>query len=1674
MKPLELTLEFTRSSREPFRLGEQAYLQRKETGRFQEASLNWGEALLSDLAELGTPRPSLATVRRLGELLRGFLEQVGWESYETRIQEALRARQPVFLSLQFDADELYALPWELLTLGSSGQRLAELPGVLLRYEWPDTRTVPLDPDPPKGGRILYAWSSAGGLVPSERQGQALRQACAQGGVAFEPQRDVLEHASARQLATALNSPEPVAILHLLCHGAQRGPNSLGLMLDATQPGGEPEFIDGQSLASILAPHARTLRLVVLSACQSGATGAPGSPLPGVARALHQAGIQCVVASRLPLSVEGAVEMTETLYGELLGNPCSLEQALVMARDRLRSTPTRLDWASLQLYARAVDGTDTRPLALRPYRGLLAFQPEHSRFFFGREPLQEELLNRVDESLLTRRLQEVMTHRRHQFQVVAGASGSGKSSLVLAGVVAHLDRRTWDVWVTRPGEACGFAAAKSSAHGPGREPERGSGSSLASGGALLKLWTALHQQWAPREVGSPGAAIGLAEVLEEAARMRQARPDRRLLLVVDQFEEVFTQLPSLAERQAYVGALWALAERGDLGVIVLSTLRVDYFSRCGELTVDSTGKRLDAVVYSDEHRMFVTQLQGEQLQAIIEGPARKVGLRLDEGLVEVLRRDVGAEPGALPLLEYALDQLWERRVGNRLTHQAYEEIGGVGGALTGAANRLLASFSPEESRVARHLLVELVDFSDDASPNTRRRGWLAQLRPSGGTEQELFDGVLARLVGARLLVKGGEGSSSSDEGIWVEVAHESLIRRWETLTEWVRADRKAAHERRELRKLAEKWKAHLDAPDKGRSFLLVGYRLEAARHLQREYGGQLAQDLHQFINESWRRARYRRRVVRLQIASLLTVSVVVSLVMSVLMKMAQDGQAGEQNQTRVAQAQAQIAHDLARIMVARRKLKTDPTTSLLFLQDVEKPESAPSWVSDVRNVLDEQVSRAVLKGHKDEILWVDFSSNGKWVATGSHDGTARIWDINGRDISEKLVPGGMSHDKPVVQVAFSPDDRWLVASTEDGMAHVYPMEGQARPKPFQEKTLRVVAFSSSKVDPQVITVSEDDKVTLWRGLQNPENLPNHGLSKIKQATFAKDGKHVLMVSQHRVKVWQVGEWMNPILSTHRKAVITSAALSPDNTHIVVMVSTPSGNQAQVLRVKDKELRWSKCHETVTRAEFSPDGKRVLIVSEDLVAKVRQLDKEHFCGDIVSKHTSDIHRATFSPDGNWVLTASNDGTSQLNPVPGGARFPSQVLRGHRMGVNWAAFDRDSTLVVTGAKDMTARIWAIRKEQPLSVELPHPDDVWAVAVSPVNAQHIASASSDGLVRIWSPLWNKPMELKGHERMVRAAAFSPDGQWLVTAGMDKRLLLWSISDLKDPGVSPPMKATYESRKEDVVHRAVAFTPKDERRVATGGSDGTVYFWRLEGSGAETTLQEESFHLTGKHDGTIRSIAFSTEGDLLITGSEDKLAKVWEVSTGEVKQILQQHSDWVRSVAISPDGALALTASQDGTALVWNLQEKVPRVIHTAPHEGPVRSAAFRPDGKQFATAAADGLVRVWSLETKGEKMLKPILVLSGHDDEVTSVVYMDEKRLVTSSIDHTVRLWNKIELELLDNLREQLSAATTACLGAEEWALHSRGEFPQSSKERYEACMKKLSTEQEPTLRVSTKEGE
>jgi hypothetical protein len=583
---LELTLELIRAENggDPFgfQFTPQDYLLRQPDGSYSNASFAWDQHVLADLVELAKPAADRGVVQRLGDALRAFLGRLEWKVQESKLEAGLAAERPIHLTFRFAAAELSSLPWECLTVRGAGVPLGRLPGCIIRYEWVGTRTVPPRPSPPpEGGRLLFAWSAAGGQVPAVAHRDALVRACTRGHHSFDPERDVLANVSLRRLVAELEaSSEPIGALHILCHGTRASAGSYGLQWE--------EVVDAGTLAAVLKPHAIRIRMVVLCACQSAHPGQLDNHLGSIAVAIHRVGIPAVVASRLPLSVEGSVELTETLYAELLEQPASLQQAICKARRRLGQSATSLDWASVQLYARAEDGPDLRPFIFRPYRGLLAFQSEHARFFFGREVIQQELLKRV---------QQAAAGELPRFQVVAGASGSGKSSLVLAGLVPALPSERWDVLVMRPGE------------------QRGRSPAAVLRWKLARLYRPAPE---PSEVATP------SDVLGEAEALRLARPERKLLLGVDQFEEVFTQVNAASERQAFVGALWALAQASGLGITVVSTLRVDYFERCGEVAVTPGGARLDEVVYSEAHRLFVPQLGPQQLQAAIERPAHGSG------------------------------------------------------------------------------------------------------------------------------------------------------------------------------------------------------------------------------------------------------------------------------------------------------------------------------------------------------------------------------------------------------------------------------------------------------------------------------------------------------------------------------------------------------------------------------------------------------------------------------------------------------------------------------------------------------------------------------------------------------------------------------------------------------------------------------------------------------------------------------------------------------------------------------------------------------------------------------------------------------------------------------------------------------------------------------------------
>ncbi len=356
-----LVLEFARAEQggDPyaFRLDRLQYLLRSADGGFETAELSWDKALLADLLAVQKPGRDPVSLQRIGETLRRFLQPAGWSEQEVYIQQAIKENKRVVLTLRSAAAELSALPWELITLKGSGQHLAELPGVLVRYEWPGTSTTPEQVSPSRSpGRILMCWSAAAGAVPATEHITAIHSACESHQLSFDEARDVLPRASLGKLDETLAAAQrfgpPISVLHILCHGSASG-QTFGLSLHGEDVE-EHTVVDAGRLRQLLAPYASMVRLVVLAACDSGNSGELGNQLGSVAQALHRAGVAQVVASRYPISVAGSIRLAQVLYRELLSATGNLEQAVLSARHSLARDASQIDWASLQLYSRASD------------------------------------------------------------------------------------------------------------------------------------------------------------------------------------------------------------------------------------------------------------------------------------------------------------------------------------------------------------------------------------------------------------------------------------------------------------------------------------------------------------------------------------------------------------------------------------------------------------------------------------------------------------------------------------------------------------------------------------------------------------------------------------------------------------------------------------------------------------------------------------------------------------------------------------------------------------------------------------------------------------------------------------------------------------------------------------------------------------------------------------------------------------------------------------------------------------------------------------------------------------------------------------------------------------------------------------------------------------------------
>jgi WD40 repeat protein len=1183
---------------------------------------------------------------------------------------------------------------------------------------------------------------------------------------------------------------------------------------------------------------------------------------------------------------------------------------------------------------AAAAAGAEPIPTCPYPGLAYFGPNDSHLFFGRDAAIARLTEAVGQQSLT---------------ALVGASGSGKSSVVLAGLAPHLNAAAeWRFSHFRIGN------------------ERGHDPFLALARALVPLYVASDsdtERLRNTKLLATSLQAGELTLADVFADCRSRNKGRRILLIVDQFEETFTLVADEAVRHRFIEVLLAGFPEAAPGSVpdisLIMTLRADFY-----------GLALRHRPLADALQSHVENLgpmKREELEAAITRPAENVKVSFEPGLVETLLDDVVSKPGGLPLLQFALREMWGRLDHRRMTRACYDAIGGVEGALAQRAQAIydaLTSKGEDAQAVMRfrRLFTRLVTLGEGAE-DTRRIVAHSELGEDAWALAQRLAGEDNRLVIT---------SAPSPDHETAEVVHEALIRNWPLLIEWVNRDRAFQSWLRQLKPRVDEWRA--DPNDQGT--LLRGGALAVAEDWLGRRHDELSTEERAFIEASIasREAARRQeeealareharlaeiataqarmaRIQRIATGALAGVGVLMLAMLGNVLWQQYDTARRETAVYTNLAAQAMKDEQFDRAM--RYALQGNPPPGAMPWAPFSKALEGKLAGGALSTYL-----RRVLRGHTEVVTTVAFSSDGKRMVTASEDGTARLWDAES-GMGLAVLKG---HEKALNSAAFSPDGKRVLTGSDDTTARLWDVESGKQIAVLQGHTGKVNSAAFSPDGKRVVTASDDKTARLWDAESGKVTVLQGHTEKVNNAAFSPDGKRVLTASWDKTaRLWDA----------------------------------ESG----------KGIAELKGHEgTVTRAAFSPDGKRAVTASDDGTARLWATDSGKAIAELKG-HMGAVFSAAFSPDGKRVVTAAFDPTPRLWDAESGKEIVQ--LKGHSTWALIAAFSPDGNRLVTASSDGTARLWDAESGTAITVLQGHTNGVWSAAFSP-DSKRVATGSNDKTARLWDVENGEEIaQFKGHTDVVRSAAFSPDGKRVVTASSDKTARLWDAESAK-------VVAELKGHTNEV--NSAAFSP-DGKRVVTASDDKTARLWDAESAKVIAELKG--------HTDRVWSAAFSPDGKRVVTASDDYTARLWDAESGKEIAQLKGHTDAVLSAAFSPDGKRVVTASNDTTARLWDA-ESGKEVAQLKGSAAPPWSAAFSPDGKRVVTShPLDKMARLWDAESG-----KEIAQLKGHADAVWDAAFSsDGRHVVTASNDNTARLWDadsgKEVAALKGHLASVLSAA-------------------------------------------------
>jgi WD40 repeat protein/DNA-binding winged helix-turn-helix (wHTH) protein len=1227
----------------------------------------------------------------------------------------------------------------------------------------------------------------------------------------------------------------------------------------------------------------------------------------------------------------------------------------------------------------------------PFRGLRVFEPEDAWLFFGRDAQVHDLLLRLGRSPVV---------------AMVGNSGSGKSSLLRAGLIPALQvvrhhepgamvggngsgepssAGVWRIAVLRPSaapfdylaEALPSQLAPELSVGEQAEFISDCRTKLSAGGETLR---------------NTVTALVLAAT-ETAQNVRQTP----VLLVVDQFEELFTLTSKREVRERYIESLLAAARcDGAVPVHLVLALRADFYGHC--LDHPALSRCLEKNLYN------VPRMTPEQLRETIEERLHLVGGRAEPGLVESLLDDVGTEPGNLALMEHALGQLWERCGGPGciFTNRAYTEIGRLRGALGRHADEVYQALeNDEQRRLAQRIFLELVHLGEGAQ-DTRRRVAKAELL--GLAERDQVEKLLGQLASSRLIATGRE-----DEETFVEVSHEALIREWPALREWISQNREELGLERRLLQSAEEWQELKQ--DAGA--LLQGARLAQAedwlgRHphapeLVRDYVRTSVQARALAASEekeAQQRELRRFRWFSYTLAILALIAVGAAAFAYHLRTLEKSRALAAQTEELIHKDHGQAlnlaiqswqtAHtEEAHLAVAKAfpgpllSLSHDDVVNLtLFSPDGERILSASSdhtarlWSANDGRLL------AIL-GHDDAVKDAEFSPNGDLIVTASDDHTARLW--NGKD--GKLIAILRGHTAKLTRATFSADGRRIVTCGFDHTARVWNSADGRLLLTLQGHSESVWNAQFSPDGQRIVTASQDKTARIWDSANGLLIATINHSDIVSDASYSPDGRLILTGSyDNTARIWGAADQHLLSVLQHHGPVLQTA-FSPDGERIA---TASLDGAARLWDGRTGRLVATLQHEgVVNNIEFSRDGRRVATASFDQTARVWSSSDGRLLA-VMQGHTSQLYGADFSPSGDQIVTGGADHLVRTWSLRSGV---SSAVLGHSAAVQNALFSPDGRLIATSGNDHTVRLWTPDGQLRFTLKA-HTDYISRVLFSP-NSQLVLTASWDGTARIWSSNDGQLLSvLRGHTGKILDASFSADGLQVVTAGEDHTA---RIRNSENGG----LVAVLEGHTDSVVFARFL----SDGRILTAGNDRTARAWNSVDRRLLATVQTDASapDWSGLFPNRDRAVSIGKDGT----------AEVWNIGDGRLELTLKGHSARIASTRFSPDGRQITTTSLDHTARIWSADNGVLLNVLKG-HADVVLRSAYSADAQRIATASNDMTAKVWNV---GDGHL--LTTLQGHKAIVVDANFSpDGRSIVTASYDLTARIWHILTLDDIERI--------------------------------------------------------